>query len=270
MKWLKGLLKSNKSEKNQGTELPDGSVQTVGIVTSDPENKNRINHLKVLLSKSATRFTVGGFRPTNDVEESWIAKVTLFKENEEIPVDAKGKTMIPLGQFYIPAFPFIPKPVRGITVLTLFISDELPERFEPMGANWVIREYESIESLVKKEYCSSHSDLKPFPLKSDFLNKDYPLWDTEEIPEDVRDEILKLEDEGVIDSYFDIIEHSYNHKFGGYPSYCQSGIDFGEGFEFVFQISSDPKVGLNIVDSGTLLFAKNPESGEWKIYYDFY
>lgn len=64
--------------------------------------------------------------------------------------------------------------------------------------------------------------------------------------------------------------HTYEHKIGGYPSFCQPGVDPGDDFEFVFQISSDPKINLNVVDGGSLMFWKNNTTGTWAIYYDFY
>ena len=80
--------------------------------------------------------------------------------------------------------------------------------------------------------------------------------------------------DGVIKSYCDATEHVYGHKIGGYPSFCQSGIGdadgFGDGFKFVFQISSDAKINLNVVDNGCFMFAKNNETNDWSIYYDFY
>jgi hypothetical protein len=229
-----------------------------------------IDEIKSHLAKPATHFSVGGFRPTNEIDESWIAKVSLFKDSEELPLDSEGKTMIPLAQFFIPSFSYIPAPVKETKVITVFMPEELPEVLDPISANWLIREYKSIDDLVAKNIKHPGSELKSFPLKPEIVEKDFPLWDTDDIPEAIRDEILKLEHEGEIESYFDILEHSYSHKFGGYPSYCQSGVDFGDGFEFVFQISSDEKIGLNIVDSGSFLFAKNPESNEWKFYFDFY
>lgn len=36
------------------------------------------------------------------------------------------------------------------------------------------------------------------------------------------------------------------------------------------QISSDAKINLNVVDSGSLMFWKHRDSGEWALYYDFY
>ncbi|MCF6350955.1 MAG: hypothetical protein L3J23_08010 [Flavobacteriaceae bacterium] len=54
------------------------------------------------------------------------------------------------------------------------------------------------------------------------------------------------------------------HKFEGFPSYCQSGIGiydgFGKGFEFIFQITSGKKINLNIIDSRSLMFAKNDKT----------
>ena len=83
-------------------------------------------------------------------------------------------------------------------------------------------------------------------------------------------EILALEARGEIDGYFDIYEHEYGHKVGGYPSFCQSGVDAGDGFEFAFQVASDSKINLNVVDNGVLQFYRNSRSREWTIYYDFY
>ena len=90
------------------------------------------------------------------------------------------------------------------------------------------------------------------------------------MPEDIEAEILRLERTGEIQSYYDLITHAYEHKIGGYPSFCQSGVDPGDDFEFVFQISSDPKINLNVVDGGSLMFWKNNTTGTWAIYYDFY
>lgn len=42
------------------------------------------------------------------------------------------------------------------------------------------------------------------------------------------------------------------------------------GYEFVFQISTNEKANLNVVDNGSFMFARNAESGDWSIYYDFY
>ncbi|MCE6984398.1 hypothetical protein EI534_45020, partial [Pseudomonas frederiksbergensis] len=83
------------------------------------------------------------------------------------------------------------------------------------------------------------------PLRAEKLDEDYPLWDGAGVPDDLVEEILRLERAGDIESYYEVTTHAYEHKIGGYPSFCQSGVDPGEGFEFVFQISSDAKINLN-------------------------
>lgn len=230
-----------------------------------------IQEIKNKILKPTTKFSTGGFRPQNIIEESWIGKVFLFRENEEIPIDEKGNLMLPLAQFYLPNLPFIPQSISNKKVITVFISQDLPECFEPMGKNWVIREYETTEELCKKEISNPKSFLKPFPLKQEFVKEDYPIWDGGGLTEEMEDIICELEKKEGIEYYEDIGDnHVYEHKFGGYPSFCQPGVYFGKDFEFIFQISSDEKANLNVVDNGSLMFSKNAKTNEWKIYYDFY
>ncbi len=233
-----------------------------------------IEEIQNKISKPVTKFTTGGFRPENTIEESWIGRVFAFYENEDIPTDKNGDLMIPLGQFYIQNLPVIHENINDTKLITVFISKEFPECLEKMGDNWLVREYKTLDGIKIKDLKNPESFLKPFPLKSELVEKDFPIWDGGGLSGEMEDEIIKLENEGIINSYYDITEHTYEHKIGGYPSFCQPGIGdsdgFGEGFEFVFQISSDGKANLNVVDSGSLMFAKNKKTEEWSIYYDFY
>lgn len=103
------------------------------------------------------------------------------------------------------------------------------------------------------------------------IKNDFPVWDNGGIPFEIEDEILKLEDNDGIDYYDDIVEENYyGHKIGGYPDFCQSGFFFEDGYEFVIQISSDEKAGINIVDSGSYYFFYNNVLDKWKVYCDFY
>ena len=229
-----------------------------------------ISEIKRQLAKPATKLIAGGFRPSGQDDESWIGKVFLFRADEAIPLDEAGEQMLPLAQFYLPALPFCSPLLKDARVLTLFMSKRFPEQFEEMGRNWLIREYGFQECLERKLESVSGPSLKPFPLKAELIEADFPLWDGGGVPPEVEEEILRLERAGEIESYYDIISHTYEHKIGGYPSFCQSGVDPGEGFEFVFQISSDSKVGLDVVDNGSLMFWKHKGTGEWALYYDFY
>ncbi|SEI17871.1 protein of unknown function [Pseudomonas asplenii] len=228
-----------------------------------------IEEIKLRLVRPATKFVAGGFRPTHEHDESWLGKVFLFRPDEAIPLNAAGEQMLPYAQFHLPSLPYTCPALADVRVLTLFISREFPEPFEPMGGNWLIREYGDADVLVNKSLSVADSPLKAFPLKAELMD-DFPLWDGGGVPEALEDEILDLERAGTIESYYDLITHVYEHKIGGYPSFCQSGVEPEEGFEFVFQISSDAKIHLNVVDNGSLMFWKNTATGEWQLYYDFY
>ncbi|MBD8573793.1 DUF1963 domain-containing protein [Pseudomonas syringae] len=229
-----------------------------------------IQDIKRELAKPATTFEAGGFRPANTIEESWLGRVFLYRPDEELPLGADGQPLLPLAQFYLPALPCVSPQLANTRVLTVFIAKSFGEVFAPMGDSWLIREYGYDDELVRKDLTVPASFIKAFPLKAEKLEEDYPLWDGGGVPLHLDREICALIKSGDLDSYYDFTTHSYKHKIGGYPSFCQPGVDPGEDFEFVFQVSSDPKINLNVVHSGSLMFWKHRVTGEWTIYYDFY
>ncbi|WP_420460983.1 DUF1963 domain-containing protein [Neolewinella sp.] len=243
-----------------------------------------IPQLKAAIARPTVPFATGGFRPTNAVEESWIGRVTAFGEGETVPTDVNGKPMIPLAQFYLADLPYLPPALKGVTLLTFFLSitynNLLQTRGETAayphdGAYYVVREYRSLPTVHPATSQPEPVYIKPFPLRPEPVRDDYPIWDGGGLSPEMEREILRLERDGTIENYYDITEHDHRHKVGGYPSFCQSGImgygaGFGEGFEFVLQISSDAKAGLNVIDGGSLMFARQPERGAWSLYFDFY
>lgn len=231
---------------------------------------DKITAIKKRLVKKATNFTTGGFRPTNSNTESWIGRVYLYKEDEEIPTDNNGKLMIPLFQVCLESLPYVPASLQDTKVLTIFASADIPMDLVANGDNWLIREYKMNDVLVVKDLVNKASFVKPFPLKSQLIEEDYPVWDGGGIPAEIESELLEMEKSGEITDYFDYVEINEGHKIGGYPNFIQSGIDFGEGYEFLLQIASDEKANLEIVDSGNMYFAKNSQTGDWKLYCDFY
>lgn len=114
------------------------------------------------------------------------------------------------------------------------------------------------------------SEIKSFLLKAVKISEDFPVWDGGGLTVDMEDEIVEMEDAGEIEEYTDEFPNVEGHKLGGYPSFNQSGIEFGEGFEFVLQIASDEKAGLNFIDNGTVFLAYNQKAGDWKFYCDFF
>lgn len=231
---------------------------------------DKIEDIKKQIVKQATELITGGFKPTNSISESWIGKVYLYKEDEEIPKDIKGDLMLPLFQLCLDNIENIPETLVDTKVLTVFISKELPVDLTTNGKNWLIREYKKDDILTIKDMTNKASHIKPFPLRPEAVKEDYPIWDGGGLSAEMADKIIELENSGAIDDYYDIAENHYGHKIGGYPSFCQPGTYFGDDFEFVFQLASDEKANFNIVDNGTIFLAKNSKTGEWKYYCDFY
>lgn len=231
---------------------------------------DKIEIIKSQIAKKASIFQTGGFKPTNSISESWIGKVFLFKKEEEIPLDKNGKQMIPLIQLNLRNVLNKPNAISDTKVITIFIAQDLPVELTLNGEDWLIREYSHEDELVIKNIKVEGNFIKPYPLKPKEIEEDYPVWDGGGLSDEMEDKILALEESGAIENYYDITENHYGHKIGGYPSFCQPGIDFGTDYEFILQIASDEKARLNIVDGGTIFLAKNSKTKQWKYYCDFY
>lgn len=230
-----------------------------------------VNEVKKKLSKKAIIFKTGGKRPTGELLESWIGSVRWQHEGENTPKDKRENDMVPIATIFLKNLPFIPTQLSGAELVTIFMSKDVWDNLvsEDLSPWFCIRTYSSLEQLVP---CNYQTDMiKPFPLTPNLVENDFPCWDGGGIPEDIEDIILHLETTKGIEYFDDICEEIYaGHKVGGYPSFCQPGFYFGNGYEFVMQISSDEKAKFNIVDSGKFYFFYNSQLSDWKVYCDFY
>jgi hypothetical protein len=226
-----------------------------------------IPQIKDVLFKQATIFETGGFRPTEELGESWIGKVLWGEEEENIPANFD-----PICTLFIYKLPYVPKELASYQLITIYMDFDVFNHLneDNLTSFFKINCYTNLDVLQKKNEQSKR--IKPFPLTPLFIDNDAPSWeDSDSINPEVEDEILRLELEDGIEYYDDIVEEIYStHKVGGYPSFTQSGISFEEGYPFVFQISSDEKAQFNIVDSGSFYFFYNQEKQDWIVYCDFY
>ncbi len=226
-----------------------------------------ITQIKHALFKQAIIFQTGGFRPTEEIGESWIGKVLWRKEEEIIPFNYD-----PICTLFLNKLSHVPKELKKYRLITIYMDFDVLNnlRTHNLASYFKINCYTSVDELQKVNQQSSK--LKPFLLNPLYVHNDTPSWedDTSFAPE-VEDEIVRLESEEGIEYYEDIVEEIYaTHKIGGYPSFVQSGVSFGEDYPFVFQISSDQKAKFNIVDSGSFYFFYNQEKEDWIVHCDFY
>ncbi|MFZ4772691.1 DUF1963 domain-containing protein [bacterium] len=229
----------------------------------------QISEIKDKLRKKAVVFQTGGARPENNIfRQSWIGKVKLGYTEEACPIDVNQQPMFPLMQLCLADLPFIPKALQNTKVLTVFISSDFLDDEE---GNFCIREYSNLEDLVEKDFGNSIEGVKPFPLFPQLIENDFPAWeDGDDISSDVADIIL-LREKG-IEYREDIYEEKEAmHKIGGYANYCRGDhAIFKAGNEFLLQIATDYKAGLEIGQAGNIYFAKNLITNEWQALWDAY
>ena len=256
--------------------------------------KIKAKEIREKIARTCTEFETKKFDYDDESKISWIGRVFLCKENEieERPKDNNGRTMYPVAQFYLANLPYLPEALKKFEYITVFMGEDFPEYnvedegVSKNGDGWILRTYTKDDILVKNEYLRDDNICPDsYPLIAKLNDKDFPVWDGGGLDFEVEDEICELEEEydeeldkekneeDILDYYSDIAtNHSYLHKFGGYPSYCQPGLGLEviKGYHFVFQISSDEVARYNIVDSGSLMFFYNENEDKWVMYYDFY
>ncbi len=226
-----------------------------------------VSQIKNTLFKQATIFQTGGFRPTEEWGESWVGKVLWEKEGEPIP-----SNFDPICTIFLQNLPYVPKELISYQLLTIYMDFDVFNHLneDNLASFFKINGYTETDALQKVNKQSKR--IKPFPLTPLLVSNDSPSWeDSDHIAPEIENEIIRLELEQKIDYYEDIVEKIYStHKVGGYPSFTQGGVSFGEDYPFVFQISSDEKARFNIVDSGSFYFFYNQEKQDWIVYCDFY
>lgn len=225
-----------------------------------------ISQIKNALFKQATIFKTGGVRPTEEMGESWIGKVLWGTEKGNVPSHFE-----PLCTLFLKNLPYVPKELERYQLITIYMDDNVFNHLnqENLASFFHIHCYTTLNGLQRIDEQSTK--IRPFPLIPSLIENDAPAWDSDDLEPEIEDAILRLETEDEMEYYDDIVETIYSmHKVGGYASYTQSGVSFGEEYPFVFQISSDEKARFNIVDSGSFYFFYNQEKQDWIVHCDFY
>jgi len=230
--------------------------------------KTVLKDLKNKLARPASRAVVGGFRPPSDPFASWIGKVNVALPGEDWPTSA-GRPMMPLCQFNMAEVPFRPENLSDVAFLTVFIDqNELPMD-APNGEGWLLRAYSSVAGLVPIAPPVNRGSIKPFPVRWELIEQDYPCWD------DVSSMAMRPESH---EEYYDHFHTQDGTKLGGWPRLIQSEIFWAPlnqhpaNPEYVFQIDCEEKAQWSWGDGGVGHFGRGTGEArdvwtlEWQCY----
>lgn len=213
------------------------------------------------LRRRAILLEIGGFRPSEDPLSSWFGRVTSSAPGEAWPT-MDGEPMHALCQVNLKDLPFRPPRLEDIEFMTVFIGPgDLPID-APNGQSWCLRTYRESSVLQSLEQVDTGSSIKPFPMRPQIVEADFPCWEDVqiELPEDVKD------------NYFDLFPNTTGFKLGGWPTLVQSEIYWAPwnrhpaAPEYVFQIDSTEKGGWSWSHGGVGYFGRGTTQGhedEW-------
>ncbi len=251
----RSLLKE--AMRAHGNDVPDGPSMSLVELT------RKLSREAVILRSKAAQDEPAG-------TQSWLGRVTWQKPDEGRPLDADGNPMNPLATIFIRDLPYIPAPLKELSLITIFTPQDAwatdPDEEPKLGC--VIRSYAGTEGL---EPCDYESDeLAPCVLSPELVH-DMPKWPDCGGSDELWNEVCEFEILQNLDYQEDMRENIYEtHKLGGYPTYAQNAPEIPDGYEFVLQISHDDNAGLEIGDCGSYYFYYNPEINDWRVYSDCY
>jgi uncharacterized protein YwqG len=210
-----------------------------------------LEQIKTQLKRRSSQIIVGEFKPLEQPEASWFGRVRLAQANESWPIH-EGKPMIPLCQLNLTEAPYVPPNLEDIALLTIFISAQALPLDTPNGDGWQLRTYSSLENLIEIVEPDHGSQIRPFPIRWELIEEDYPSWEdvTIALPEEIED------------NYYDLFEVKDGSKLGGWPSLIQGEIYWAPfnqhpaNPEYAFQIDSEAKAGWLWGDSGVGYFGR--------------
>lgn len=216
------------------------------------------------------------FRSQNDEQppssmQSWLGRVAWQRPGETRPTDAEGCPLEPLATLFIRDLPYIPTPLKGKELITIFAPQDAwsadPDEDSMLGC--VIRSYDTTDGLESCDYTAS--EFTPCILTPGHVSDDMPKWPSCGGSDELWEQVCELEISLNLDYQESIFKKDYEtHKLGGYPTYAQDAPEIPKGYDFVLQLSSDFEQGLNIGDCGSYYFFYNPAKDEWRVHMDCY
>ncbi|WP_027014943.1 DUF1963 domain-containing protein [Comamonas composti] len=228
-------------------------------------------------TRSTCVLEVGGFRPTGQACASHIGLEPLLAPGEAWPLDGAGQPMQFIAQLNLQQAPWLPEALQGLALLQFFCG----EQFIESGCapeTWALRLRPSLDGLQPRPQPPFRDRPwvgRGFEARWLAPQDDHPSYDDEnmrlppgmqEFPEEAHGLCLG------------------RTKLGGYAKSLQHGISFfaftedADGVwqpspdepDYVLQIDSEEKAGLNWVDGGIVYLGRHPLTGRWSAHCQFY
>jgi len=201
-----------------------------------------------LNTRPASVLTIGGFRPSRHPLATHFGLAPVSLPEEEWPCVA-GRPLFFICQLNLTQAPFVPKVLRDLALITLFLDKDARRLGRENGTGWLLRAYQCLDRLRPLAIPKGATVPRGFEVQF-HLQADHPLSNDREtqFPEGY--------DEDRVD-----IDHVYRTKIGGCASYIQSAPSWGARTRYCFQVASEDKVGLYWGDNGILYFARRKNPG---------
>ena len=220
---------------------------------------------------------VGGFRPTGNPESSHFGLPPLMAPEETWPLDSADQPMQFIAQLNLAQAPWRPDALKDAAMLQFFVGEKFIESSCALET-WAIRLRADLAGLVPRQQPPFHDDAwigKGFEARWLQPQQDHPCYDDSSmrLPEGMED--FPDEAHGLC---------SGRTKLGGYAKSLQHEIAFlrpvqdedgnwlpsADEPEYLLQIDSEGKAGLNWVDGGIVYLGRNPATGQWSVHCQFY
>lgn len=209
---------------------------------------------------------IGGFRPEDNLK-SWFGGRFLARPGDSWPT-LDGSEAVPVIQICVPELPVVPEPLKDKEIIQIFGSQgQLPIDLPATnGDGFLVREL-ALNGLEGASDCPTFEFIKSFQIKWSKGKLEGPVWG--ELPFHVDWELITehVEREDPFGEYNDRYYGHPNTKVGGWATYIQ-GLAQVPG-NYVIQVSSEPKPGFGVGDSGNMYFYISA-AGEWSMWWDCY
>lgn len=208
---------------------------------------------KQLNTRKASVLQVGGFRPTFDPAACNFGMTPLGLPGEEWPT-WESKPLLFVCQMNLTTAPAPPPLLADIQLITFFVNPELGALHQENGADWRLRAYSSLESLVPiAAPLGAPKAKKGFECRWEEC-EDHPNHDDPEMVISAGSRRPRTE-----------LENLARTKIGGYASTIQSEPWWGhtahpQNPKYCLQINSEEKAGLIWGDGGTIYIARGTKS----------